>query len=176
MHSEYRTVVRTRTFASRHALRPVWMGPDALWCCRSFAGSICQKLASTIQGLETPVDVKLKLIPIFQNMHHDAQTVAKVTTRYAGVYVPREWFPVFLWFSFGFCTTIKQTISCVVIPFDLAELGMRYQNVFCFRLIGRTRDIFRVCYLLDSAVSVCFWTDCNANGSNVHTFVPLTQV
>ena len=46
---------------------------------RSFAGSICQKLATTIEGLETPVDVKLKLIPIFQNMHHDVQTVTKVS-------------------------------------------------------------------------------------------------
>ena len=45
---------------------------------RSFAGSICQKLATTIVRLETPVDVKLKLIPVFQNMHHDGQTVAKV--------------------------------------------------------------------------------------------------
>ncbi len=45
---------------------------------RSFASSICQKLATTIEGLETPIDVKLKLIPIFQNMHHDAQTVATV--------------------------------------------------------------------------------------------------
>lgn len=31
-----------------------------------------------IEGLATPVDMKLRFIPIFQHMHHDAQTAATV--------------------------------------------------------------------------------------------------
>eukprot|EP00058_Branchiostoma_floridae_P024661 XP_002610151.1 hypothetical protein BRAFLDRAFT_77104 [Branchiostoma floridae] len=45
---------------------------------RTFAVGICNKIAEMIQGLATPVEMKLKLIPIFQHMHHDAQTAAKV--------------------------------------------------------------------------------------------------
>ena len=40
--------------------------------------SICTKLAELITGLETPVELKLKLIPIFQHMHHDGNTSVKV--------------------------------------------------------------------------------------------------
>ena len=32
-----------------------------------------------IEGLATPVDMKLKLIPIFQHMHHDAATAGRVS-------------------------------------------------------------------------------------------------
>ncbi|XP_074844722.1 integrator complex subunit 7 isoform X2 [Carettochelys insculpta] len=39
---------------------------------RDFAGGICNKISEMIQGLATPVDLKLKLIPILQHMHHDA--------------------------------------------------------------------------------------------------------
>ncbi|KAI8497841.1 Integrator complex subunit 7 [Branchiostoma belcheri] len=45
---------------------------------RTFAVGICNKIAEMIQGLATPVEMKLKLIPISQHMHHDAQTAAKV--------------------------------------------------------------------------------------------------
>lgn len=45
---------------------------------REFASSICNKVAEMIQGLATPVDMKLKLIPVFQHMHHDASTAVKV--------------------------------------------------------------------------------------------------
>ncbi|XP_061211390.1 LOW QUALITY PROTEIN: integrator complex subunit 7-like [Neopsephotus bourkii] len=37
---------------------------------RDFAAGICNKISEMIQGLATPVD--LKLIPILQHMHHDA--------------------------------------------------------------------------------------------------------
>ncbi|XP_077443702.1 integrator complex subunit 7 [Stigmatopora argus] len=37
-----------------------------------FAAGICNKVSEMIQGLETPVDLKLKLIPMLQHMHHDA--------------------------------------------------------------------------------------------------------
>ncbi|ESP02279.1 hypothetical protein LOTGIDRAFT_91873, partial [Lottia gigantea] len=43
-----------------------------------FAAGICNKLAEMISGLATPVDMKLQLILIFQHMHHDITTAAKV--------------------------------------------------------------------------------------------------
>ncbi|XP_061741745.1 integrator complex subunit 7 isoform X2 [Nerophis ophidion] len=39
---------------------------------RDFAAGICNKVSEMIQGLDTPVDLKLKLIPMMQHMHHDA--------------------------------------------------------------------------------------------------------
>lgn len=39
---------------------------------KDFAGGICNKISEMIQGLAIPVDLKLKLIPILQHMHHDA--------------------------------------------------------------------------------------------------------
>ncbi|XP_063299923.1 integrator complex subunit 7 isoform X2 [Pelobates fuscus] len=39
---------------------------------KDFATGICNKIGEMIQGLATPVDLKLKLIPILQHMHHDA--------------------------------------------------------------------------------------------------------
>ncbi|NXS63195.1 INT7 protein, partial [Brachypteracias leptosomus] len=39
---------------------------------KDFAAGICNKISEMIQGLATPVDLKLKLIPILQHMHHDA--------------------------------------------------------------------------------------------------------
>ncbi|KAJ7341105.1 hypothetical protein JRQ81_004842 [Phrynocephalus forsythii] len=39
---------------------------------KDFAGGICNKISEMIQGLATPVDLKLQLIPILQHMHHDA--------------------------------------------------------------------------------------------------------
>ena len=45
---------------------------------KSFADGICGKLAQMIDGLATPVDMKLKLIPVFQHMHHDAMTSSRV--------------------------------------------------------------------------------------------------
>ena len=45
---------------------------------RTFASGICSKLATMMEGLVTPVDMKLKFIPVFQHMHHDAVMAAKV--------------------------------------------------------------------------------------------------
>ncbi|XP_016835193.2 integrator complex subunit 7 isoform X1 [Cricetulus griseus] len=39
---------------------------------KDFAVGICNKISEMIQGLATPVDLKLQLIPILQHMHHDA--------------------------------------------------------------------------------------------------------
>uniref|UniRef100_A0A2I3SKX0 Integrator complex subunit 7 n=1 Tax=Pan troglodytes TaxID=9598 RepID=A0A2I3SKX0_PANTR len=45
---------------------------SVLFFQRDFAVGICNKISEMIQGLATPVDLKLKLIPILQHMHHDA--------------------------------------------------------------------------------------------------------
>lgn len=45
---------------------------------KTFASNLCSKISQMIEGLATPVDMKLRLIPIFQHMHHDAQTAATV--------------------------------------------------------------------------------------------------
>ncbi|KAI3364196.1 hypothetical protein L3Q82_011015 [Scortum barcoo] len=39
---------------------------------KDFAAGICNKVSEMIQGLDTPVELKLKLIPMLQHMHHDA--------------------------------------------------------------------------------------------------------
>ena len=44
----------------------------------TFAVNMCNKVAQMIQGLATPVNIKLKLIPILRYMHHDARTAALV--------------------------------------------------------------------------------------------------
>lgn len=51
---------------------------NLLFFIRSFASNICSKIGEMIQGLATPVEVKLQLLTIFQHMHHDAQTIAEV--------------------------------------------------------------------------------------------------
>ena len=45
---------------------------------RTFSLNMCSKISEMIQGLATPVNIKLKLIPILQYMHHDATTAAMV--------------------------------------------------------------------------------------------------
>ncbi|XP_042189111.1 integrator complex subunit 7 [Callorhinchus milii] len=45
---------------------------------KDFAAGICNKIAEMIEGLATPVDLKLQLIPILQHMHHNA-TLASTT-------------------------------------------------------------------------------------------------
>uniref|UniRef100_S4RCB0 Integrator complex subunit 7 n=1 Tax=Petromyzon marinus TaxID=7757 RepID=S4RCB0_PETMA len=39
---------------------------------RDFAAGICNKIGEMIQGLATPMELKMKLIPVFEHMHHDA--------------------------------------------------------------------------------------------------------
>ncbi|OWF54349.1 integrator complex subunit 7-like isoform X2 [Mizuhopecten yessoensis] len=43
----------------------------------TFAANICSKIATMIEQIATPVDLKLRLIPILQHMHHDVDTAAK---------------------------------------------------------------------------------------------------
>ncbi|XP_041351587.1 integrator complex subunit 7-like [Gigantopelta aegis] len=44
---------------------------------KTFAASICGKIAKMISAIATPVDMKLKLIPILRHMHHDITTATK---------------------------------------------------------------------------------------------------
>ncbi len=41
---------------------------------KSFSVNMCSKISEMIRGFATPLDMKIKLVPIFQHMHHDAQT------------------------------------------------------------------------------------------------------
>ncbi|RMX39854.1 hypothetical protein pdam_00013450 [Pocillopora damicornis] len=45
---------------------------------REFASGLYNKIAQLIEGLNTPVEMKLKLISIFRHMHYDLQLTAKV--------------------------------------------------------------------------------------------------
>ncbi|KAJ7390820.1 Integrator complex subunit 7 [Desmophyllum pertusum] len=45
---------------------------------REFASGLYNKIVQLIEGLSTPVEMKLKLIPIFRHMHYDLQLTAKV--------------------------------------------------------------------------------------------------
>lgn len=47
---------------------------------KTFAVSMCSKVASMIESLQTPVNMKLQLIPVLKFMHHDANTAAMVKT------------------------------------------------------------------------------------------------
>jgi integrator complex subunit 7 len=51
---------------------------------KTFASSIFAKLTAMIDGLVTPADMKLKLIPIFQAMHHDNQLSVSVRSFLSG--------------------------------------------------------------------------------------------
>lgn len=39
---------------------------------------MCSKVASMIESLQTPIAMKLQLIPVLRHMHHDAKTAAMV--------------------------------------------------------------------------------------------------
>ncbi|TRY73744.1 hypothetical protein TCAL_00974 [Tigriopus californicus] len=43
-----------------------------------FATNMCEKISEMIRGHAMPLEMKLKLIPIYQHMHHDAQTACDV--------------------------------------------------------------------------------------------------
>lgn len=47
---------------------------------KSFAISMCSKVGCMIESLQTPVNMKLQLIPVLKHMHHDANTAAMVKT------------------------------------------------------------------------------------------------
>uniref|UniRef100_A0A2C9JPR4 Integrator complex subunit 7 n=1 Tax=Biomphalaria glabrata TaxID=6526 RepID=A0A2C9JPR4_BIOGL len=44
---------------------------------KTFAANVCSKIGIMIAGLSTPTEMKLRLIPILQHMHHDTETAAK---------------------------------------------------------------------------------------------------
>lgn len=45
---------------------------------KTFSVDMCPRLLEMIEGYATPIQVKLKLIPVFEHMHHDAHTAALV--------------------------------------------------------------------------------------------------
>ncbi|XP_030855532.1 integrator complex subunit 7 [Strongylocentrotus purpuratus] len=45
---------------------------------KTFASGISNKLVQLIEGLATPIDVKMKLIPIFCHMHYDSELSGRV--------------------------------------------------------------------------------------------------
>ncbi|XP_053698173.1 integrator complex subunit 7 isoform X2 [Sabethes cyaneus] len=47
---------------------------------KSFAVGMCSKVASMIESLQTPVSMKILLIPVLRHMYHDANTAALVRT------------------------------------------------------------------------------------------------
>jgi integrator complex subunit 7 len=47
---------------------------------KTFAISMCSKIATMIESLQTPIGMKLKLIPVLRHMHHDANTASLVKT------------------------------------------------------------------------------------------------
>ncbi|CAL1526762.1 unnamed protein product [Lymnaea stagnalis] len=46
---------------------------------KMFAASVCSKIGLMIAGLATPTEMKLKLVPILQHMHHDTETATKAS-------------------------------------------------------------------------------------------------
>ena len=48
---------------------------------KTFSVDMCPKLLEMITGQATSLPIKLRLIPIFQHMHHDAATAAQVRQR-----------------------------------------------------------------------------------------------
>jgi len=47
---------------------------------KTFSTDICSKLLEMIKGFATPLSVKLKMIPIFEHMHHDGPTASTART------------------------------------------------------------------------------------------------
>ncbi|XP_055616004.1 integrator complex subunit 7 isoform X2 [Toxorhynchites rutilus septentrionalis] len=47
---------------------------------KTFAIGMCSKVASMIESLQTPVSMKILLIPVLRHMYHDANTAALVKT------------------------------------------------------------------------------------------------
>lgn len=45
---------------------------------KSFALNMCTKISDLVRGYATPPELKLRLIPMFQHMHHDAHTATMV--------------------------------------------------------------------------------------------------
>ena len=43
-----------------------------------FANGVCEKVTSIIQGLKTPPEMKLKVIPVLKRMNHDLTLASQV--------------------------------------------------------------------------------------------------
>jgi len=47
-------------------------------CCRSFASGICGKLSEMLDRTSVPLDIKMKLLSIFEHMTFDRDNYEKV--------------------------------------------------------------------------------------------------
>jgi len=54
------------------------MTVDMISCCRSFASGICGKLSEMLDRTSVPLDIKMKLLSIFEHMRFDPDNYEKV--------------------------------------------------------------------------------------------------
>ncbi|XP_015670142.1 integrator complex subunit 7 [Protobothrops mucrosquamatus] len=101
---------------------------------KDFAGGICNKISEMIQGLATPVDLKLKLIPILQHMHHDAslassarQLLQQLVTSYPSTKMVIVTLHTFTLLAASSLVDIPKQALCecaLQTPYDSLKLGM----------------------------------------------------
>ncbi|KAJ6666941.1 hypothetical protein lerEdw1_018943 [Lerista edwardsae] len=101
---------------------------------KDFAGGICNKISEMIQGLATPVDLKLKLIPILQHMHHDAslassarQLLQQLVTSYPSTKMVIVSLHTFTLLAASSLVDIPKQALCecaLQTPYDSLKLGM----------------------------------------------------
>jgi len=65
--------IPTNGWESRHSECYVWV-----FDCRSFAGGVCGKLSEMLDRTSVPLDIKLKLVSIFERMKFDPDNYEKV--------------------------------------------------------------------------------------------------
>ncbi|KAK2560871.1 Integrator complex subunit 7 [Acropora cervicornis] len=80
---------------------------------REFASGLYNKISQLIEGLSTPVEMKLKLIPIFRHMHYDLHLTEKVHELCSSLLISHP--------ACNFVVVTLHTLSCLA-----AELLLRY--------------------------------------------------
>ncbi|XP_067029171.1 integrator complex subunit 7-like isoform X1 [Acropora muricata] len=90
---------------------------------REFASGLYNKLSQLIEGLSTPVEMKLKLIPIFRHMHYDLHLTEKVHELCSSLLISHP--------ACNFVVVTLHTLSCLAVScvIDIpkqAELLLRY--------------------------------------------------
>ncbi|XP_063774317.1 integrator complex subunit 7 isoform X2 [Pseudophryne corroboree] len=101
---------------------------------KDFATGICNKIGEMIQGLATPIDLKLKLIPILQHMHHDAilasnsrQLLQQLVTSYPSTKMLIVTLHTFTLLAASSLVDIPKQALCecaLQTPYDSLKLGM----------------------------------------------------
>uniref|UniRef100_A0A8D8HB25 Integrator complex subunit 7 n=3 Tax=Culex pipiens TaxID=7175 RepID=A0A8D8HB25_CULPI len=90
---------------------------------KSFAIGMCSKVASMIESLQTPVNMKILLIPVLRYMYHDANTAALVRSLCCNLLpnYPSEQFVIAIIRSLSHLSYV----TCVDIP-DQVDLLLEY--------------------------------------------------